>query len=152
MQHHIQKYLEDTTEIIELKNDSIIAKIAVNIGNTLFSLKQNETEKLYFPFSFDEYKTNTKLAGNPLMHPWANRLEADYIQVENQTYQFPENQKHLLYRDGNNLPLHGLLLKSDQWKTIELYEDMETCFHIAELIFDDENKFSYMETCFHIFI
>lgn len=142
MQHHIQKYLEDTTEIIELKNDSIIAKIAVNIGNTLFSLKQNETEKLYFPFSFDEYKTNTKLAGNPLMHPWANRLEADYIQVENQTYQFPENQKHLLYRDGNNLPLHGLLLKSDQWKTIELYEDMETCFHIAELIFDDENMLS----------
>ena len=137
MQHSVQKYHEDNFEIIELKNDIVSAKVAVNIGNTLISLKNEEDEKLYFPYTLDEYKSSAKLAGNPFMHPWANRLEEECIQVENKKHGFPKEQIHLLYRDGNNLPLHGLLLKSDQWKTIELHEDENSCYHIAELIFDD---------------
>lgn len=142
MSHQAKKYLEKDTEIIELKNNLLAAKVAVNIGNTLFSLTKENQEVLYFPFSLDEYRTNTKLAGNPFMHPWANRLEAEYIHINNQTHFFPENQKHLLYRDGNNLPLHGLLLKSNQWKTIEIYDDEQSCFHVAEFVFDDADFLS----------
>jgi aldose 1-epimerase len=142
MTHQIQKYAEDNFEIIELKNNFISARIVVNIGNTLFSIEHGNHEKLYFPYSLNEYKTNTKLAGNPFMHPWANRLEGEYIQVENQQYFFPENNKYLLYRDGNNLPLHGLLLKSDKWETIELYNDEQTCYHLAEFKFEDSNLLS----------
>ena len=138
MTYQIQKYTEDNFEIVELKNNFISARIAVNIGNTLFSVNSGNQEKLYFPYSLNEYNTNTKLAGNPFMHPWANRLEGEYIQVENQQYLFPENNKYLLYRDGNNLPLHGLLLKSDKWETIELYKDEQTCYHLAAYKFDDE--------------
>lgn len=137
MQHSVQKYHENNFEIIELKNDIVSAKVAVNIGNTLISLKKVDDEKLYFPFALEAYKVNAKLAGNPFMHPWANRLEEEYIQVENKKHGFPKEQIHLLYRDGNNLPLHGLLLKSDKWKTIELYEDESSCHHVAELVFDD---------------
>lgn len=136
MQHSAKQHYQNNFEIIELNNKSISARIVVNIGNTLFSLKQ-ENEFLYFPFSLEEYKNNSKLAGNPFMHPWANRLEDEYIQIENKQYNFPKEHTHLLYRDGNNLPLHGLLLKSDKWKTIELYEDENLCYHIAEFIFDD---------------
>mgnify|MGYP000947106723 FL=1 len=136
MQHSAKQCYQNNFEIIELNNKSISAKIVVNIGNTLFSFKQGN-ELLYFPFSLDEYKTNSKLTGNPFMHPWANRLENEYIQVENKQHHFPKEQLHLLYRDGNNLPLHGLLLKSDKWKTIELYEDEKLCYHLAEFIFDD---------------
>ncbi len=136
MEHTAQQYYRDNFEIIELKNEITSAKIAVNIGNTLFSLKQND-EKLYFPFSLHEYKSNTKLAGVPFMHPWANRLKNDCILVENGRYDFPSEHKKLLYRDGNNLAMHGLLLKSSTWKTIELHEDENYCSHTAELIFDD---------------
>ncbi len=139
MSHQIKQIIEGSFEIIELKNNSISAKVLVNIGNTLYSFRFNGDEKMYFPFSFIEYKNNSKLAGNPFMHPWANRLEGEYIQVENQKYHFPEQHKHLLYRDGNNLPLHGLLLKSDKWKTLEIFESEQTCHHVAELVFDDEN-------------
>lgn len=137
MSHSIRQYHEDSFEIIELSNEHIAAKISVNIGNSLFSLKNGKNEKLFFPFSLKEYKTNAKLAGNPFMHPWANRLEGEYIHVENEKHIFPKEQKHLLYRDGNNLPLHGLLLKSDKWKTIELQENENSCHHVAELVFDD---------------
>lgn len=140
--HFFQKYDEDGFETIELNNELFSTKIVVNIGNTLYSLKQNETEKMYFPYTFDEYKSNLKLAGNPLMHPWANRLENDSIIVENQQQYFPEDRLHLIYRDENLLPLHGLLLKTDKWKTITLHEDAQTCYHIAELIFDDTNWLS----------
>jgi aldose 1-epimerase len=142
MTHQIQKYTEDNFEIVELKNNFISARIAVNIGNTLFSINRGNQEKLYFPYSLNEYNTNTQLAGNPFMHPWANRLEGEYIQVENQQYLFPENNKYLLYRDGNNLPLHGLLLKSDKWETIELYKDEQTCYHLTAYKFDDEKLLS----------
>ena len=142
MKHSATASYENNFEIIELKNDLISAKIAVNMGNTLFSLKQNKDEKMYFPFTFDEYKSNLKLAGNPFLHPWANRLEADSILVENHKHLFPEENKHLLYRDGNNLAMHGLLLKSENWKTIEIYEDEHQCFHLAEFVFDDETFLS----------
>jgi galactose mutarotase-like enzyme len=80
MKHSVKQYHENNFEIIELKNENISARIAVNIGNTLFSLK-DKNEILYFPFTLEDYKTNTKLAGNPFMHPWANRLESECIHV-----------------------------------------------------------------------
>jgi hypothetical protein len=61
MKHSVKQYLENNFEIIELQNENISAKIAVNIGNTLFSLK-DKNERLYFPFTLEDYKTNTKLA------------------------------------------------------------------------------------------
>lgn len=109
----------DTFEIINLDNGSITAKIVVTIGNTLISLRNDQEEKFYFPYTLGTYKSNTKLAGNPFMHPWANRLEGDYIYIQNRKHAFPEELKSLLYRDGNGLPLHGLLLKSNKWVTIE---------------------------------
>jgi len=142
MKHAVRKYQENTFEIIELKNDHVIAKMAVNIGNSLVSLRFNEEERMYFPFTFDEYKNNLKLAGNPFLHPFANRLEDEYILVENQKHLFPDQNKYLLYRDGNNLPMHGLLLKSDKWKIIETYEDEDKCFHVAEFFFDDDDFLS----------
>ncbi len=137
MKHSVQQDHQDNLEIIELKNELISARIAVNIGNTLFSLKRHDEEVLYFPFSLEAYKVNSKLAGNPFMHPWANRLEGEYMYVEDKQHIFPEEQLHLLNRDGNDLPLHGLLLKSDQWRTIELHEDENSCHHVAELGFDE---------------
>ena len=121
MTHKININQHNNNEIVTLQNNTTTAKIAVNIGNTLFSLNHHNTEKLYFPYTLNEYKQNTKLAGNPFMHPWANGLEGEYIppgKTLNITFQ--KKSATLLYRDGNNLPLHGLLLKSNQWKTTEL--------------------------------
>ena len=140
--HSIQQYRQNNFEIIELKNETCSAKVAVNIGNTLFSLQYQQQEILYFPFSLEEYKNNTKLAGNPFMHPWANRLEDEYIQIENKKHSFPKQHLNLLYRDGNNLPLHGLLLKTDKWETIGLHEEEGLCYHVAELIFNDADWLS----------
>jgi aldose 1-epimerase len=142
MQHQVSIHHHNGIEISVLSNGRISAEIAVNIGNTLYSLKQADDELLYFPFSLETYKASSKLAGNPFMHPWANRLEGAYIQAEGQRYDFPDEHKPLLYRDGNNLPLHGLLLKSDQWKTVERYEEDGLCSHTAAFQFEQPDLLS----------
>lgn len=142
MQHKCQLYNENGFEIVELSNEQIKAKVVVNIGNSLFSLTSYSEEKLFFPFTLEAYSKNSKLAGNPFMHPWANRLEGDYITIEGDLLSFPEENKHLLYRDGNNLPLHGLLLKSKLWKTIECKDEDDSCFHLAEFQFDEQEYLS----------
>ncbi|MEZ5025551.1 MAG: aldose 1-epimerase [Chitinophagales bacterium] len=139
MQASATKNIENDIEIIHLQNAYISAKIAVNIGNTLFSLVCNQEEILHFPFSLSDYKNNIKLAGNPFMHPWANRLQGDFITIEQQHYLFPKSQQQLLFRDDNKLPLHGLLLKSDKWKTIALEQNEKESYHEAILTFSDAN-------------
>jgi len=142
MQHSVITNQQDNFEIVILKNEEVTARIAVGLGNTLFSLKQQDNEVLYFPFSLHEYQSNSRLAGNPFMHPWANRLEGEYIRLVTGQHRFPTGQLHLLYKDANNLPLHGLLLKSEQWKTVEMHEDQDSCYHVAELIFEQKEFLS----------
>lgn len=104
-------------ETITLNNNTLSAQIAPHIGNTLFSLVYKNQERLYFPFTLDEYQSSSKLAGNPFMYPWANRLQSDYITLNNKQQKFPAFYADKIYRDANQLPLHGLLLKSNKWKT-----------------------------------
>ncbi|HMV15010.1 MAG TPA: aldose 1-epimerase [Chitinophagales bacterium] len=140
--HTIHQQYENIFEIITLANVHHTAKVVVNIGNSLFSYTKNRLEYLHFPFDLQEYANNDKLAGNPFMHPWANRLESNCIRVENLQYNFPIQQQHLLYRDGNQLPLHGLLLKSNKWKTITTQASASQCKHVAAYIFDGEDELS----------
>lgn len=123
-------------QIITLHHNTLLAQIAPNIGNTLFSLKYQNQEKLYFPYTLDEYQSSPKLAGNPFMHPWANRLEDKYITLGNGKHHFPKNTLNKLYRDGNQLPLHGLLLKSDKWQTLE-HTPLK---HVAHFHFSDAEE------------
>jgi galactose mutarotase-like enzyme len=72
------------------------------------------------------------------MHPWANRLEGDHITIDNQKHFPPKELNKLIYRDGNRLPLHGILLKTDKWKT-EIIEETESfIYHHASLDFIEE--------------
>ena len=132
-----KQYREQGIEVVELSSDKTTLKIAVSLGNTLFSFTRNETELLYFPFSLEEYKTSGKLAGNPFMHPWANRLEGDHITIELHKHFFPSDLNKLIYRDENGLPIHGLLLKTDKWRTETVEQTESFIYHQAALEFND---------------
>ena len=123
-------------QIITLQNKDFTAQIAPDIGNALYSLVYKNQERLYFPFTLDEYQSSSKLAGNPFMHPWANRLQANYITLQNRLHHFPAHVAANIYRDANQLPLHGLLLKSDKWKTTELSSQL----HVARYHFHTEDE------------
>ena len=143
---------QNNFEIITLQLNDLSAEIAVNIGNTLFSLKYKQKELLYFPFSLQDYKSNLKLAGNPFMHPWANRLNGEYMRIENKKHYFPKNQLHWLYRDANQLPLHGLLLKSDKWQIIDMSATDLKASCTAKLAFNETHLLDLFPFKHNIFI
>lgn len=140
MSHSIKHYTEDSIAIVELKSELIQAKVAVNIGCTMFSLKYNNYDVLYFKDTLASYAQHKKLAGIPFMHPWSNRLEADKIF----NTPFPSSSKlnDFLHRDGNGLPLHGLILKSSKWKIDNMHSDGDSAVLSTSLLFDDEAMLS----------
>lgn len=136
MMKHAMVYAQDGVEVAELRRADVQAKVAVSVGNTLFSLQTGERELLYFPYSLEEYAGNTNLAGNPFLHPWANRLEGEHLKIGSTIHPIPARYRDLIYRDNHGQPLHGLLLKTDGWKTIDFGTTDQYAYHAAELIFD----------------
>ena len=132
--------VENGIELVKLWSiaSDLSLKIAVNIGNTICSILKKNKEYLYFPYELKAYKNISQLAGIPFMHPWANRLEGDFIFIEQNKHHFPKAFQSIIPRDGNNLPLHGLLLKSDKWKTKAIVNHSEGISHIATVEFRDE--------------
>ncbi|MCB1156603.1 MAG: aldose 1-epimerase [Leptospiraceae bacterium] len=118
-------------EIVELQAGENKARIAVHIGNTLFFLGKKENI-LHFPIQVEDYALTKALYGNPFLYPFANRLQEDAFYFNKTKYTL-DLQNLDLMRDANGLLLHGLLLKSPHWKTIEVTQEKDRSFHRAEL-------------------
>lgn len=128
----IEFFKESDAELVSMTLGQQQVQIAVHAGNTMFSWKVSGRERLWFPYTIEEYLTTNSLAGNPFMYPWANRLEKDVIPFQNHQHPFPGAA---IYRDGNGLPLHGLLLKSPYWETIDGKVEADCVRHRARLQF-----------------
>lgn len=118
----------DGFDVIELFGENQSARIVLDIGNTLYNWTWKGKKILWFPYSLDNYLNNEKLAGNPLMYPWANRLSSDVLNFGEEEIIL---ESDVLYKDSNDLPLHGLLLKSGRWITKEMGADEYSAWHTA---------------------
>lgn len=148
--HFIKKYIEESFEIIELSNQFINAKIVVQQGFNLFSLVYKNIETIYFDKTLTENFQDRKLAGIPFMHPWANRLDRD--KIFNRSFTMNDKLNDVLYRDGNNLPLHGLILKSDKWQIIDMSATDLKASCTAKLAFNETHLLDLFPFKHNIFI
>ncbi|MBX7225837.1 MAG: aldose 1-epimerase [Chitinophagales bacterium] len=97
-----------------LKNKLVFLELNDLIGGQINTLIVDSQRLIWFPFSSEDYMETHQLAGNPFMHPWANRLESNQIMLNNESIDLNEFS---ISRDANQLPLHGLLLKETNWIT-----------------------------------
>ncbi len=148
--HFIKKYIEESFEIIELSNQFINAKIVVQQGFNLFSLVYKNIETIYFDKTLTENFQDRKLAGIPFMHPWANRLDRD--KIFNRSFTMNDILNAVLYRDGNNLALHGLILKSDKWQIIDMSATDLKASCTAKLAFNETHLLDLFPFKHNIFI
>ena len=95
-------------------------RIAPKTGNNAYSMKVNGQEILYFPHSSAaEWAARPGMAGNPFLSPWANRIDGESYWVNGKQYHL--NPGLGAYRkDGNGLPIHGLLLYAHDWEVVSL--------------------------------
>lgn len=67
--------------------------------------------------SLTEIRDRRRLCGNPLLAPWANRLSPSSFPANGRIYELSETIGNIR-KDGNGLPIHGLLAFSDAWEVL----------------------------------
>ena len=91
------------------------ATVVPSAGMNLVSLAFRDHELLRLPLPLSEFMAKPKTGGVPLLHPWANRLRGDRYGFGGTEVDLREHRG--LKRDGEGLPMHGLLLRFDDWAT-----------------------------------
>ena len=91
--------------------------LAPDIGNWGYSLKANGKEVFYAPDSLEQYIKDRGLGrGNPLMAPFANRIDRDYYYFEGKKYLLNGDLGNFLRTSPTNFPIHGLLSYDKRWE------------------------------------
>src|SRR5687767_4607459 len=122
-----QRVTVDGLEVIRLGDENHKAQVSIvpSLGNNAYEFKINGKNVMWFPqSSLADFKAKPTFSGNPLLAPWANRLDHDG---------FYANGKHYIlnpalnnYRqDGRKQPIHGLLTYAPQWKVTALTADAQ---------------------------
>lgn len=94
--------------------------IAPDIGNWGYSLKSNGKEVFYAPVSLEQYIKDRGLgSGNPLMAPFANRIDKDYYYFEGKKYLLNAELGNFLRCQPTNYPIHGLLSYDKRWEVVK---------------------------------
>jgi aldose 1-epimerase len=112
----------DGIEVVRLADARNRTEVSIvpSIGNIAFELKVSGINLLWTPWrSLAEFRAKPVFSGIPFLAPWANRLDGDAFWANGQKYLLNPNLNNL-HRDGNRLPIHGLLRYSDLWRVIAL--------------------------------
>lgn len=120
------KAMVDGVEVVRLADSShrMEVSIVTSIGNIAYDLKVNGKSILYVPFhSLGEFKEHPTLAGNPLLAPWANRIDQLAYYANGKKYLLNPELKNLVFLYGGTISNHGLVAYSPNWEITSLEAD-----------------------------
>ncbi|MGI8460149.1 MAG: aldose 1-epimerase [Solirubrobacterales bacterium] len=106
---------------LTLTNDlgaGLEASFAPAAGMIGCSLRDRGEELLGQRRGLDAYVAEGSTMGIPLLHPWANRLSRDRLEVGGGEIDLGSSALRLK-RDGNGLAMHGLLTAASGWRVDE---------------------------------
>ncbi len=110
------------------------ATFAPTLGMIGCSLRHRGAELLGQRRGLAQYAATGSTMGIPLLHPWANRLRGDAYAVGDRRVDLDPTSP-LVHRDGNGLPMHGLLSAYPGWRIVERAADADGARLSAELDF-----------------
>ena len=104
----------DGVEVVRLSDSAsrTEVRIAPAIGNMAYEMSVGGRNILWFPYQSPADLKN--LCGVPLLAPWANRIDGEAYWANGKRYTLNPALGNLR-RDGNGLPIHGLLNFSSAW-------------------------------------
>ena len=109
--------------------------VVPSVGNIAFELIVNGKNAFYFPStSLSAYAEQPRLAGNPILWPWANRLDQDGFYFADEFHAL-DPERGNFGRDGNDLPIHGLVQFSAAWEVVEATADADAAWVTSRLDF-----------------
>ncbi len=100
---------------VRLSAGDLEAIVIPSAGMVVASLRSRGDELLGRADALAGWVDGGHTMGIPLLHPWANRL-AGTSYVVGETHVRIDPASPLLHRDGNGLPIHGLLGPCGAWQ------------------------------------
>lgn len=95
----------------EIRSPRLAATVAPALGMVCCSLRHDGDELLDPRSGLAAYAARGSTMGIPLLHPWANRLDA------------PLPESPIVRRDANGLAIHGVLPSALPFKVVEAADD-----------------------------
>ncbi len=81
------------------------------------SLRDRGEELLGQRGGLSAWREKSSTFGIPLLYPWANRLGSGEYEAAGRSVRIPP-EAPLVHRDGNGLPIHGLLFAAPDWEVV----------------------------------
>jgi aldose 1-epimerase len=123
--YSVQRVTEAGFEVVRLVDAAHKTEVSIvpSIGNNAYQMKVNGVNVFWFPqSSLAEFKAKPTFSGNPLLAPWANRLDGDGFYANGKRYALDPGLKN--YRtDPFRHPIHGLLAYAPEWKVVGVKGD-----------------------------
>jgi len=120
-----KKTVVDGIEVVQLADRASAAEVSIapSIGNLAYEFKVHSKNALWIPFqNLSEFKAKPALCGVPFLAPWANRMDQDAFYANGKKYLLNADLGNLR-RDGNQKPIHGLVMFSPYWQVVKLEAD-----------------------------
>ena len=113
-----QRVNVDGVEVVRLSDASskVQVSIAPSLGNNAYEFLVNGKNIMYFPVkNLAEFKQKPTFSGNPLLAPWANRLDHEGFYANGKHYTLNPSLNNYRH-DPAKQPIHGLLSYASEWK------------------------------------
>lgn len=127
----------DGIEVIHLSDTRHKTEVSIvpSLGNNAYEMKVNGKHILWSPYkSLREFLEKPAQLGNPLLAPWANRIDGDSYWANGRKYTLNPDLKNFRY-DANHRPIHGLLVFASEWKVTSLKADDDSASVTSKLEF-----------------
>lgn len=136
MQSSVDAHELDGSAAFRLRTGDLEAAVVPGVGMVVASLRHDGRELLGQRGGLAAYRDRGSTFGVPLLFPWANRLpglayEAAGHRVELDPATSP------VKRDGNGLPIHGLLTACPDWEVAHATADQDGAEVLATLVLDE---------------
>jgi aldose 1-epimerase len=108
----------------------ISVAVAPAVGNVAVEMTVKGQQVLLWPYtSVDEFKAKPRLSGIPFMGPWANRLDEQAFYANGRRFPFDMELGNV----RGQIPIHGFLSYTDQWKVLEAKADASAAWVTSRL-------------------
>jgi aldose 1-epimerase len=95
--------------------------VCPSFGNNAFEMRIKGVDVLWRPYeSLEEFKASGQTRGGiPFLGPWANRLDEPAFYANGRRFPFDMDIGNV----RGDTPIHGLLMRTNRWKVIEVNAD-----------------------------
>ena len=130
-QRYSSQQSPDVVRLHDANTDTVVS-ILTTVGNIAFEMTVKGQNVLYWPYrSIDEFKERPGMSGVPFVGPWIDRLDEQAFFANGRKYAFDMQLGNV----RGEMPIHGFVTTTDQWKVVEAGADSEAAWVTSRLDF-----------------